>query len=218
VTTAGALLAAAVKSAPEDIRFYRAVGRAMILADDDQNGGANHVAIRDAFAAHGIALGSTVMLAPTMALEGPPPPVRGAASRRLNPRTRRDLSVRVGSDGTTRMSIEPVQLGGRRVAKVKLRRKIPLVNVSGPLQGVMAHVNEELLLGAEQKYCVVLGELPNPATSDIEVSAFVRSLADSGALQHPADRSRKPTHVIRSRGGRKFLKRVRFSCVPAGYQ
>jgi hypothetical protein len=153
-----------------------------------------------------------------MALEGPPPPVRGAASRRLNPRTRRDLSVRVGSDGTTRMSIEPVQLGGRRVAKVKLRRKIPLVNVSGPLQGVMAHVNEELLLGAEQKYCVVLGELPNPATSDIEVSAFVRSLADSGALQHPADRSRKPTHVIRSRGGRKFLKRVRFSCVPAGYQ
>jgi len=218
VTTAGALLAAAVKSAPEDIRFYRAVGRAMILADDDQNGGANHVAIRDAFAAHGIALGSTVMLAPTVALEGPPPPVRGAASRRLNPRTRRDLSVRVGSDGTTRMSIEPVQLGGRRVAKVKLRRKIPLVNVSGPLQGVMAHVNEELLLGAEQKYCVVLGELPIPATSDIEVSAFVRSLADSGALQHPADRSRKPTHVIRSRGGRKFLKRVRFSCVPAGYQ
>ncbi|MCZ6890342.1 MAG: hypothetical protein O7H39_17775 [Gammaproteobacteria bacterium] len=217
-TTAGALLAAAVKSAPEDIRFYRAVGRAMILADDDQNGGANHVAIRDAFAAHGIALGSAVMLAATMALEGPPPPVRGAASRRLNPRTRRDLSVRVGSDGPTRMSIEPVQLGGRRVAKVKLRRKIPLVNVSGSLQGVMAHVNEELLLGAERKYCVVLGELPNSAASDIEVSAFARSLADSGALEHPADRSRKPTHAIRKRDGRKFLKRVRFSCVPAGYQ
>ncbi len=217
-TTAGALLAAAVKGAPEDIRFYRAVGRAMILADDDQNGGANHVAIRDAFAAHNIALGSSAMLAPTMALDGPPPPVRGAASRALNPRTRRDLSARVGSSATTRMSIEPVQLGGQRVAKVKLRRQVPLANVAAPLQGVMAHVNEEFLLGAERKYCVVLGELPNPSTSDIEVSSFVRSLADSGALQQLADRSRKPTHVIRSRGGRKYLKRVRFSCFPVGYQ
>lgn len=216
-TTAGALLAAAVKNAPEDIRFYRAVGRAMILADEVQNGGANHVAIRDAFTAHGIALGSSVMLAPTMALEGPPP-ARGAASRRLNPRTRRDLAARVGSNVATRMSVEPVQLGGQRVAKVKLRRQVPLVDVSVPLQGVMANINEEFLLGAERKFCVVLGDLPNPSTSELEVSSFVRSLADSGALQQPADRSRKPTHVIRSRGGRKSLKRVRFSCFPAGCQ
>ncbi len=217
-TTAGALLAAAVESAPEDIRFYRAVGRAMILADGDQNGGANHVAIRDAFAAHNIALGSSAMLAPTMALDGPPPPVRGAASRTLNPRTRRDLSVRVGSNATTRISMEPVQLGGQRVAKVKLRRQVPLANVTARLQGVMARVNEELLLGAERKHCVVLGELPNPSTSDIEVSSFVRSLADSGALEPPADRSRKPTHVIRGRSGRKSLKRVRFSCFPFGFR
>ena len=217
-TTAGALLAAAVKSAPEDKRFYRAVGRAMILADDDQNGGANRVAIRDAFAAHNIALGSSAMLAPTMALDGPPPLVRGAASRVLNPQTRRDLSARIGSDATTLMSIESVQLGGQRVAKAKLRRQVPLVNVAAPLQGVMANVNEECLLGAEGKYCVVLGELPNASASDNEVSSFVQSLADSGALQQLADRSRKPTHVIRSRGGRKFLKRVRFSCFPVGFQ
>lgn len=217
-TTVGALLAAAVKSAPEEIRFFRAVGRTMILADEDQNGGANHVAIRDAFSAHGIALGSSVMLAPTMALEGRPPPTRGAASRRLDPRTRRDLSARVGSDAATRMSIEPVQIGGQRVAKVKLRRKVPLINVSVPLQGVMVQVNQEILLGAERKSCVVLGELPNPSTSDIEVSSFVRSLADSGALEQPADRSRKPTHAIRSRGGRKSLKRLRFSCFPNGYR
>ena len=151
-TTAGTLLAAAVKSAPEDIRFYRAVGRAMILADENQNGGANHVAIRDAFAAHGIALGSTVMLAPTMALEGPPPPVRGVASRRLNPRTRRDLSARVGSNGTTRMSIEPVQLGGRRVAKVKLRCKIPLVNVSVPLCSVSCPTPRLATLRSRRSY------------------------------------------------------------------
>lgn len=216
VKTTGALLAAALNSAPEDIRFYRAIGRAMILADNVQNGGANHVAIRDAFAAHNIALGSSAMLAPTMALDGPPPSVRGAGSRALNPRTRRDVLAHVGSNDTTRVSIEPAQLGGQRVAKVKLRRQVPIANVAGALQGAMAHVNEEFLLGAEGKYCVVLGDLPNFSASDKEVSSFVRSLADSGALQQLADRSRKPTHVSRSRGGRQSLKRVRFSCFPVG--
>lgn len=214
VTTAGKLLAAAVKGAPEEIRFYRAVGRAMVLADDDQNGGVNHIAIRDAFAAHNIALGSSAMLAPTLALDGPPPSVRGAAVGALNPRTRRDLSTRVGADAATRVSAEPVQLGGRRVAKTRLRRQVTLENISAPLHGVTAHVNEELLLGAERRHCVVLGELPNPSTSDHEVSSFVRTLADSGALEQPADKSRKPTHTIRSRGIKKFLKRVRFSCFP----
>jgi hypothetical protein len=77
---AGTLLVRAASAAPESARFFRAVGSAMALADEEETGGAHRDAIRNAFSAHGIALGSHGMLAPTAALEGPgPTPAAGGA-------------------------------------------------------------------------------------------------------------------------------------------
>src|SRR6185295_14388746 len=66
--TAAKLLIKGAAAAPEDARFFQAVGRAMTLADDQDNAGSHHEAIRKAFAGHGIALGSHAMLAPVAAL------------------------------------------------------------------------------------------------------------------------------------------------------
>lgn len=203
--TVGALLAAAVTNVPEDLRFYRAIGRGMILADEANNGGANHMAIRDAFVAHNIALGSSAMLAPSMSLDGPPP----ATSGKLNVRARRDLIRRVGARRDTRVSLNTVKLGGRRVTWARLRRPVYLSDFHGT-----AYVNDTAMLGGVNNRCAVLGELPNTNASDDEVASFVRALASSGALrgQGPSATGAKPTHVLRRRGGRSVLTRIGFSC------
>ncbi len=56
--TAGRLLIAGAQAAPEVARFFQAVGRAMILADEAVSSGAHHAAIRDAFVGHNIAIGA----------------------------------------------------------------------------------------------------------------------------------------------------------------
>ena len=62
-------------SAPFVPRFFRSVGRAMVLADDAENGGANRQLIGKAFADHGLALGSRALLAPELALAGAAPTI-----------------------------------------------------------------------------------------------------------------------------------------------
>ena len=60
--TAGALLAGAVATAPLNARFFREVGRAMVKADEQENAAANRDAIKAAFEAHNIPLGTGAML------------------------------------------------------------------------------------------------------------------------------------------------------------
>lgn len=75
--TAGRLLARAVATAPLKARFFREVGRAMVKADEQDNSGANRDAIKAAFEGHGISLGTGAMLAPTAALAGTAPDIKG---------------------------------------------------------------------------------------------------------------------------------------------
>jgi len=63
-TLAGKLLIAGVKDALVTPRFVQSVGRAMTLSDQALHGGANREHIGDAFARHGIMLGSNAMMAP----------------------------------------------------------------------------------------------------------------------------------------------------------
>ena len=60
--TAGALLVAGASTAVITPRFFQSVGRAMILADDQANGGANRELIRGAFQRHNIMLGANALL------------------------------------------------------------------------------------------------------------------------------------------------------------
>ena len=94
VTTAK-LLIEGTKNAPVDPRFFRSVGRAMLLADDGQNAGKLKPVIAKAFSQHGIALGSPTAPAPTAALAGAAPRRRGRAMA-VAPATVRGVGARIG--------------------------------------------------------------------------------------------------------------------------
>src|SRR6185436_3973056 len=68
--TAGQIVIAGAKAAVVSPRFIQSVGRAMVLADESLNGGANRDHIRGAFQAHNVLLGTNTMVAPSMALAG----------------------------------------------------------------------------------------------------------------------------------------------------
>src|SRR6185295_10786283 len=61
--TAGALLVEGARTALIKPRFFQSVGRAMVLADEQANGGANRDHIKAAFQKHDILLGTNAMLA-----------------------------------------------------------------------------------------------------------------------------------------------------------
>ena len=88
--TVGKLLIAAVKVSPETARYFRAIGRGMVKADEQQNGGAHRQIISKAFSDHNIGLGTAAMFTPTTALAGAPPKVTKTTAA-LSPTTSRDL-------------------------------------------------------------------------------------------------------------------------------
>ena len=232
VRTAFRLLIAGSRNAPEIARFFREVGRAMVVADQTQNGGVNRLAIRDAFASHNIALGSSAMLAPTSALAGRAPRAAAAASAILTPTTRRDLLRRIDAPENARLAVDMVDLGDEQVAHAVYQREVPLDDVSEQLAGVVMMANEPTLVGASGTRAAVLGALPQPTVTMDEVHAFARALLDNGQIDLGRGATRAPraavtrrravarettpealpTHAVRTRGRRKTLTRVRFAC------
>jgi len=224
--TAGRLLIAGAQAAPEVARFFQAVGRAMILADEAVSSGAHHAAIRDAFVGHNIAIGSTVMLAPTSGLAGSAPTVDTAAGRALLPAAaRRDLLERIGAR-RGRLDVTGHELGGQAVAKAVHHRGVPLGKLDRRLKGVVAPAVESVLVGSSAARAVGLGHLPDARTTVDEVHHFIGTLLEHGAVAFAAAKratTRKaaapqspflPTHTLQTRGGKTVLKRIRFSCSP----
>ena len=220
--TAGRLLVAAVRATPETSRYFRAVGRAMVLADQQTNAGANRDAIRDAFSRHNLALGSAAMLAPTTALAGETPTVLKSKAA-LAPATLRDLRSRIKAPAGTRLSINPKNMFGQKIAEVVHQREVPLGDVDKSLRGVVAFAAESVLVGSSGKRAAVLDALPEPTDTVDEVQAYVRSLLENGRIQlekktrgvsalASTQAPEAPTHVIRPRAGKKVLERVRFLC------
>ncbi len=221
---AGRLLIAGAQAAPEGARFFQAIGRAMMLTDNALSGGAHHAAIRDAFAGHQIAIGSTVMLAPTSGLAGPAPTVDRATGRAFLPApARRDLLKRIGAR-RGRLRVTSEELGGQAVAKAVHRRSVSLGTLDRRLKSVVVPAVESVLLGASAARAVVLDHLPDARTTVDEVHHFIGTLLEHGAIAmttagRAATRSRAgsaaaflPTHRLRTRRGRKVLQRMRFSC------
>jgi hypothetical protein len=220
--TAGKLLITGAHNAPEVPRFFRAVGRAMTLADEASNNGAHRLAIRNAFAQHNLALGSAAMLAPTASLAGPAPKLEAAAMRSILPTsTRHDLLRRIGGAPGDKVTVDPLEIAGERIAKVVHYREVPLDDVDPRLQGVVASVTEPVLVGASGTRAAVLGALPEANTTTDEVLAFVTTLLKNDAIalggaRRAAVTSRQvsplPTHTVRTRGRKKVLTRIRFVC------
>lgn len=214
--TAGALLIAGARTALVTPRFFQSVGRAMTLADDDRNAGRNRDAIRAAFQQHDIMLGSNALLAPTTVLEGSAPPLGPAAA--LKPSTRRDLARRLRAAPRDRLTLGHAEIGGRRIACVFHQRRISLAAIHRRFRGVSAVATVPVLIGESGGRPAILGELPEPTATERDVHAFVQSLVENGQVEiddaatGPEADLRLPrvTHRIRSIGGQKTLRRVRF--------
>jgi hypothetical protein len=229
--TAGALLAAAAKTALITPRFFQSVGRAMVLADADINGGANRDRIRNAFEGHAIMLGANALLAPAAALAGPEP--TGRRTLTLSAGTRKDLMARLGTKPGTKFSVESVELGGQRFARAVHKQKVALGSLDNRLKGVTIEAAVPVMVGGSRGRAAVMGVLPEPVSTEREVQAFVESLLEHGQIEFAAPRSagarsvgarsavagrRDPlsreTHRVRSAGATKVLERVRFHCGP----
>jgi hypothetical protein len=213
---AGEILIAGAKAAVVTPRFLQSVGRAMVLADQSLHGGANGNHIRIAFQLHDVMLGTNAMLAPSMALAGSAP--KGAA---LGAATRRDLVRRLGGRRGAKLSVAPANIFGTRVVSVTHTRDVALGDLDKRLKGVVAIAHEPVMVGGSGGQASIMGAMPHAADTETEVRSFVESLLvhgriDLGKAKKGAVASVKPagetTHAIRSVGGKKVLRRIRFRC------
>jgi hypothetical protein len=214
--TAAQLLIAGAREAPEAARFFQAVGRAMVLADEQKTGGASHIAIRDAFGAHGLALGANAMLAPVAALAGPAPAETKTGV--LAPTTTRDLKERINAPRRAHMRLRRRKLAGQPVVEAMHKREVPLGSLSPKLRGVVARAPETVLVGGSGGRAAILGAPPvtAAATTD-EVMTYVESLLRHDRIDFGDGKQRWRgyswwSHVIRSQQGTKVLVRGRFAC------
>jgi hypothetical protein len=220
VRTTGLLLLAAVKAAPHTPRFFSAVGRAMLLADQDQNNAANQDAIRSAFEGHNVLLG-TSPIAPTAVLDGPAPSVL-KESAKLAVATVRDIRERLRAPAGAKLSIAPHSMFGSKIAKAVYHREIRLGALDKRLKGIVALATETVLVGASGDRAAVVGAMPESNQSEDEVIAFVETLLShdkidlGGKRKKPAVTSEElpygVTHVIRTKASKKILTRVRYFC------
>jgi Fungalysin metallopeptidase (M36) len=219
VRTAGRLLVAGARNAPESLRFFQAVGRAMSLADQEINDGANRDAIGQAFGSHNIALGTNAMLAPVAALSGASPRATARAAS-ISRTTTRDLAGRLGVRRGERMRVQPVDIG-KGIVKAVHEREIPLGDVHSKLKGVVALAPESVLVGSSGGYAAALGALPEARATIDEVLSYVDTLVkhERIAFEGKTATSKKGgkapvyiTHMIKAAKGKKILSRVRFAC------
>jgi hypothetical protein len=219
VRTAGRLLITGARNAPESTRFFQAVGRAMSLADQEINSGANRDAIGEAFGAHDIALGTNAMLAPVAALSGASPRATARAAS-MNPATTRDLAGRLGVRRGEKMRVEQVGIA-KGIVKAVHEREIPLGDVHSKLKGVVALAPESILVGSSGGFAAALGALPDPTATTDEVLSYVDTLVKHDRIAFDAKgatsvRTAKAveytTHKITAVKGKKMLTRIRFAC------
>jgi hypothetical protein len=214
---AGRILIEGARGAVVRPRFLQSMGRAMILADQNMNGGANRQHIGDAFARHDILLGANAMMAPTMALAGAAP--KGA---KLGTAAREDLRRRLGSVRGAKLSLSATDFFGVKAVNAVQTRGVQLGSVDPKLKGVVAMAHEPVIVGASGSRAAVMGAVPNAAETESEVKAFVESLVAHRRIGYGGKRKKAAaarrefpehvTHVVKSVGGRKVLQRVRFLC------
>jgi Fungalysin metallopeptidase (M36) len=218
---AARLLVAAAASAPIGARFFQAVGRAMVLADDSTNGGANRELIKAAFAGHGVLLGTSAMLAPVAALAGPEPTL-SATKAGLSAGTRRDVAARLGAARGARTAVHVLNIGDERVARMTVERDVSIGSVHASLKGCVVRVTDSVLVGSSGKRAAMLGALPDVDSTTEEVLSYVDSLVKHERIltkrpakvvkRHRLEPMTRHTHEVVRIGGRKELKRRAFAC------
>lgn len=231
--TAGSLLVAGASTAVVTPRFFQAVGRAMMLADDQANGGENRQRIREAFERHDIKLGANALLGATSVLAGGAPRSKRKA---LSTSTRRDLAARLGLPSGAKFSQGSLELGGQQFSQVVHTQRVPLGSVDKRLKGVSVPAAVPVIVGHSGGHAAVMGEMPESMTTEREVQAFAESLLRHGQIEFLSAKSAKAaaakgfaagagapnpdavkpvaweTHRVVSGAKNKTLMRVRFNC------
>ena len=219
--TAGRILIEGARTAMVTPRYFQSVGRAMVLADQSLNAGANREAIRQAFQQHNLLVGTSAAVTPSMALEGGAPSGAGAA---ISSKTRRDLARRLGGAADAKLSFKAINLGGTRMLHAVQTRQVNLGAVDKRLKNVFAVAHEVVTIGSSGARAAVMGVLPNSSDTELEIRAFVETLLEHDRIEFGktskgtkgilASRRQLPrcTHRIESVAGKKMLQRMRFHC------
>jgi len=215
------LLVAGAAAAPIGARFFQAIGRAMVMADDSTNNGANRESIKAAFAGHGVLLGTSAMMSPVVALAGAQPVVT-AKRAGLSSSARRDLVERMGAGRGARLAVHPLDIGEERVAHATVTRDVSVGALHPSLKGVVVPVTNSVLIGASGGRAAVLGSVPNVDTTTDEVLSFVESLVKNKRIEtkppkhvpkrHRVEAMTPYTHEIIRIGRRRELRRRAFAC------
>ena len=192
----------------------------MMLADETASGGAHHAGIRDAFAGHQIAIGSTVMLAPTSGLAGPAPAVDAATgTARLPPPPSRSPDAHRRPRG--RLTLAATASAAKPSPRPSIDGYIPREARSTP-QGSCRAGPSSLCSSRQRRTSCRLGPPAHAHTTIDEVDHFVGTLPEHGAIVMPTAKrpgTRKtaapyssllPTHILQSRGGKKISSAFAF--------
>ena len=230
---AGRLLHRGAESAVLGPRWFRAVGRAMVLADQSINAGTNRQLIGKAFGDHGIALGSAAAFAPESMLAGTAPRSAGDGSRvEVGRSTLRDLRRRLGTPPASVLSTAAMPVDGAAV--ISYRQPVALDDLDPRLSGAVAMADIHVTIGSSGNRAAVLGAMPEPEAHADAVRAFVATLVanDQIAFDPTGRSSRRPaartstgaavprsaasvsshaTHALRREGRAIVLRRLRFT-------
>jgi len=223
--TAGKLLIAGARSAPETPRFFQSVGESMVAADRAQNGGANVSHIVEAFGYHGIQVGTVAATSPTSALDGKAPAInRKAMTAKIGTATRRGLARLFEVEGAAKLGLRAVEVGDSIVAEASLTRDVDLTGLSERLANVVAPARESVRVGAVHAAPAIIGALPQPAAAaEDEVRSFVESLVARGAIDFDGSAGGAgaveggKTHRVVKEDGKQVLRRLQFACAPSAW-
>ncbi len=229
--TVGKLFYRASAAAVVTPRFFQAVGRAMVLVDDQTHAGAHRAQIGQAFADHNIQLGSSAMFSPEAILPGAAPSVGATGAVSVGRTTEQEIRRRLNLVRGTRSMVATDELRGG-VARVNYQTPVTLDEVDPRLAGVVADADISVLVGDSGGHAAVLGMTPVLDDHAAEVRAFVgslvvhgqvntataprRSMAMAGADAAPAEGAPGVTHVVVTSGRVRSLQRVAFACGCSG--
>ena len=216
----------AALNAPRGGRFFRSIGRAMVLADAASHRGDNRQHVEKAFARHNIILGTApsrrTFLAPELALRGAPPLIdREAGEATVQPETITDLRQHVGARTRAAVDVHLLELADTPVASVDIHDEVALDDVDKRLAGIIAPINKLALVG-ESGGSPALLFAPRARSAEAEVRHFVKSLVRNNKVAfEPLPRRRALiarklapgiTHGIRKHANKYELYRIRFAC------
>lgn len=210
------------RTAPITPRFFQAVGRSMVLADDSMYAGAHRAIIGAAFAQHNIALGSSAMLAPQTSLNGPAPTGKGA---KVHAKAMTDLHQRLALGKNASLVARAAGLGSG-VAAVSYQTPVPLGDLDPRLAGVHAMADADVLVGGSGGRAAILGVAPPVDDTADAVRRFVMSLLAHNQIDLPSKSAKKAarsavtatpsrgavTHRVVGKSGSRLLERVAFAC------